>query len=114
MNRSVGTFFKHKPSIRQMLERILANQEKEIMDLTALIAQVTQTTTVEASAVALIQQLAALIAANQNNPTQLAALVTQLNASATALAAAVTANTPAATNTSAPATTTTNPAPSGS
>jgi hypothetical protein len=65
-------------------------------DLTALTAQVTANTQVEASAVLLIQGLAAQITALQNDPVALAALATQLNTSATALAAAVAANTPAA------------------
>ncbi len=61
-----------------------------------LTAQVAQNTTVEASAVTLIEGLAAQIAAAGTDPTKLAALTTSLNTSATALAAAITANTPAA------------------
>ena len=64
-------------------------------------AQITQNTTVEASAVTLLQglaaQLEAAIAASNNGDSQaLPALQAQLNTSATALAAAITANTPAA------------------
>ena len=67
----------------------------------ALQAQVTQSTTVEGSAITLIQgiaaQLAAAIAADNNGDTAaLPALQQQLAASATALSTAVTANTPAA------------------
>jgi hypothetical protein len=64
-------------------------------DFDALVAQVTANTTVEGSAVVLIQNIAAQLA---NNPTdaQVAALSAQLNTSATALAAAITASTPAA------------------
>lgn len=65
-------------------------------DLTSLTAQVTQNTTVEQSAVRLIQGLAAQVTAAGTDPTALAALVTQLNTSATSLAAAVAANTQAA------------------
>jgi len=65
-------------------------------DLTALTAQVATSTTVEASAVTLINGLAAQLLANQNDPAAIAALATQLNTSATALAAAVAANTVAA------------------
>jgi len=65
--------------------------------LDALTAQVAATTTVEQSAITLIQgiaaQLAALVALNRY-PGQLTALSDQLNASATALSAAVVANTP--------------------
>jgi hypothetical protein len=61
----------------------------------ALVAQVTADTTVEASAITLIQAIAAKLASNPT-PAQVTALSAQLSASATALAAAVTANTPAA------------------
>ncbi len=79
---------------------ILRRQEKVMGTtnpaLAALQAQVAQNTTVETSAVALIQGLAAQIAAAGTDPAGLAALTTSLNTSATALAAAITANTPAA------------------
>jgi hypothetical protein len=65
-------------------------------DLTALTAQVAQNTSVEASAVTLIQGLAAQITAAGTDPVALATLTSQLNASAAALSAAITANTPAA------------------
>lgn len=61
-----------------------------------LTAQVTENTTVEGSAVQLLNNLSAIIAANASNPAALAALSTQLKTSADALAAAITANTPAA------------------
>ena len=61
----------------------------------ALVAQVTANTDVEASAVTLIQGIAAQLA---NSPTsaQVSALSSQLKTSADALAGAITANTPAA------------------
>lgn len=64
----------------------------------ALVAQVTANTTVEASAVTLIEGLAAQLAAVASNPTpdQINALATQLKSSADSLAAAIAANTPAA------------------
>jgi len=65
-------------------------------DLTALTAQVAENTTVEASAVTLIQGLAAALAAAGTDPVALGALQTQLKTSSDALAAAVAANTPAA------------------
>jgi len=65
-------------------------------DLTALTAQVAQNTTVEQSAITLIQGLAAQLQAVATDPVAIAALASQLNASATALAAAITANTPSA------------------
>lgn len=61
----------------------------------ALVAQVTANTDVEASAVALIQGIAAQLAAAPT-AAQVSALSTQLKTSADSLAAAITANTPAA------------------
>jgi hypothetical protein len=61
----------------------------------ALVAQVTANTNAEASAVQLIQAIAAQLAGNPS-PSQVSALAAQLKASADALGAAVVANTPAA------------------
>lgn len=61
----------------------------------ALVAQVTENTTVEASAVTLIQGIAAQLAGNPT-PAQVDALAAELKTSSDALAAAVAANTPAA------------------
>ena len=62
--------------------------------LAALTTQVTNTVGVEASAIALINGIPALIAAAGVDPNALAALQTQLAASAATLSAAVTAQTP--------------------
>lgn len=64
--------------------------------LDALAAQVAINTSAEASAVALIQGLAAQLAAIANDPAAVAALAAQLKTSADALSAAIVANTPAA------------------
>jgi hypothetical protein len=77
------------------------NRLDEIMTaLTDLQDEVTATNTVEASAVALIQgiaaQLAALLAQSPTPDSALVDLTNQLTASAAALGAAITANTPAA------------------
>jgi hypothetical protein len=61
----------------------------------ALVAQVTANTDAEASAVQLIQAIAAQLAGNPT-PAQVKDLAAQLKASADALGAAVVANTPAA------------------
>ncbi len=82
--------------IERKLDRILFLLEEEMADLTSLIAQVAENTTVEASAITLINGLAVQIAAAGTDPTKLAALQTQLKTSSDALAAAITANTPAA------------------
>jgi hypothetical protein len=65
-------------------------------EMDALEAQVTQMTTVEKSAVALINGLAAQIAAAGTDPAKLRALTASLQADAADLSAAITANTPAA------------------
>lgn len=64
--------------------------------LDALTKQVTENTTVEGSAITLMNNLSVIIAANKTDPTALQALSDQLKNSADALAAAITANTPAA------------------
>lgn len=78
----------------------LQHNEREgdliMLDLTALTAQVAANTSAEASAVTLIQAIAAQLAAASGNQPAVDALAAQLKASADALAAAVVANTPAA------------------
>jgi hypothetical protein len=64
-------------------------------DLTALQAEVARNTTVEKSALALIQGFAAQLAAAGTDPVALKALQDSLTASDDELAAAVAANTPA-------------------
>jgi len=84
-------------STQQQILALLGQVEKDIMaDLKALQDQVQQTTTVEQSAVTLIQGLAAQISANATDPAAIAQLAQQLKTSSDALAAAITANTPAA------------------
>lgn len=63
-------------------------------DLDALTAQVAANTTVEQSAITLINGLAAQIASLKNDPAAIAALAAKLQTSAAALSAAITANTP--------------------
>lgn len=61
--------------------------------LDALTTQVTESTTVEQSALALINGIAGQLTAAAGDPVAVQALVDQLNTSSTALAAAVAANT---------------------
>ena len=82
--------------LNSKLDTIIKGLQTMASDLTALTAQVEQNTTVEGSAITLLQGLAAKIASLANDPAAIAALATQLNTSATALSAAITANTPAA------------------
>lgn len=78
----------------------LQGEKREVefmaLDLTILTAQVAANTSAEASAVILIQEIAAQLAAASGNQPAVDALATQLKASADALAAAVVANTPTA------------------
>jgi len=80
-----------------MLGEVIHREVQMAGELQALTDQVTANTTVEGSALTLIQGIAQKLAdaiAN-GNPAALTALQTQLKASADALAAAVAANTPA-------------------
>ncbi len=79
-----------------ILLAIFLGWRKIMAELDALSAQVAQNTTVEESAVTLINGLAAQIASLKNDPAALQALADSLNKSATDLSAAVAANTPAA------------------
>lgn len=79
------------------IEKLMSTGTTAAQALSDLQAQVTAQTTVEASAITLIQSLAAQItAANGVSPAAVEAVVAQFQTSATALAAAVTANTAAA------------------
>lgn len=71
-------------------------------DLDALTTAVQNATTVDQSAIALIQQLADEIRANASDPAAIQALADQLQGNTDALAAALVANTPAAAATNAP------------
>ena len=64
-------------------------------DLTVLTAQVTANSDVEASAIQLLNNLAALVIAAKTDPVAIQALADQLKASGDSLAAAIVANTPA-------------------
>lgn len=70
--------------------------EKIMSDLTQLTADVAADTSVDQSAIVLLQGLKAALDSAGTDPVALAALSTQLETNAAALAAAVTANTPAA------------------
>jgi len=82
--------------IEHKLDQLLLQEEVMAGELDALTAQVAENTSVEQSAITLIQNLAAQIQAAGTDPAKLDALVQQLHGSSAALAAAITANTPAA------------------
>lgn len=78
-----------------VLARLTSIEDKEIamsVELDRLTAQVQATTTVEQSAIVLIQGIATQLAAAATDPVKLAALAAALEASSTALASAVAAH----------------------
>jgi hypothetical protein len=85
------------------LDKLLQGANVIMADLSELTAEVTRNTSVEQSALTLIQGLAAQIAAAGTDPVKLKALQVQLTANDDALAAAIAANTPAAPPTPTPA-----------
>jgi hypothetical protein len=87
----------HDPAIEQKLDRILqlltTNGDKIMAVLDQLTTDVTAETTIDQSAITLINGLAAQIKAAGTDPVALKALTDQMEANATALSAAVAANT---------------------
>lgn len=89
--------FANQVAIGQKLDAVLATLQSGIsamsQQLDNLAKQVEALTTVNASAVALIQGMATQIAASANDPAKIDALAAQLHASAEAMAKAIEANT---------------------
>lgn len=77
------------------INRIEQKVDKIMADLTVLQAQVTKSTEVVASAVVLINGIAAKLESMKNDPAQIQALADELRTDNESLAAAVAANTPA-------------------
>jgi len=82
--------------ILSVLNTIVGNEKTIMADLKALTDKVTETETVEESAIVLIQGLSAAIKAAGTDPVALQALTDRLDTEDQKLGAAVTANTPAA------------------
>lgn len=82
--------------LRSLITKSLFKENQIMSDLTQLTADVAADTSVDQSAIVLLQGLKAALDSAGTDPVALAALSTQLEANAVALAAAVTANTPAA------------------
>lgn len=82
-------------SLHEKVDRVLAQQEIIMADLTALTAEVERNTAVDQSAIALLTGLAAQIEALKTDPVALQGLADKLKGSSNDLAAAVLANTPA-------------------
>jgi len=99
-------FWKSDPTLPEVVRRLkvieglIRNLECKMTTLTealaVLTAQVDENTSVNESAIILIQGLADQIASVATDPTQVVELAGRLKASAEALAAAVSANTPVA------------------
>jgi len=83
--------------ILHLLETLIGKEERLMQNLAALTSQVEANTSVEASAVLLINGIAAQLAAVSTDPVAVQALADKLKASSDTLAAAVAANTPEAT-----------------
>jgi pyridoxine 5'-phosphate synthase PdxJ len=83
--------------LHDAVNKLTTEVKKMSTQLDALEAQVAKNTDVEASAVILIQGIAAQLEAAKEDPAKVAALAAQLKGSADALATAVTSNTPAET-----------------
>lgn len=97
----VHIHFDHDPIVHQIhkqLQALNARMDQQMSEMASLTAAVANDTTVDQSAVTLLNglkaQLDAAIAAG--DPAALQALADQLGANATALSDAITANTPAA------------------
>jgi hypothetical protein len=91
-----GKVLRQLALINVKIDLVLRKEFEMAADLSTLTTQVQANTDVEASAIVLINGIAAQLAAAKNDPVAVQALVDKLNTSAGALAAAVTANTPAA------------------
>jgi hypothetical protein len=83
-------------NVSKDIQTIISNEEKELMDLTALTAAVSAQGTVVTSVVTLLDGIAAQLTAAQGDPAAVAAAVAGIQANSAALSAAVVANTPAA------------------
>lgn len=80
--------------IREIFRSLKQGQQNMTAELVALQAQVAQTNTVIASAVTLIEGIAAQLLAIKDDPAAIAALAADLQATTADLAAAVAENTP--------------------
>ncbi len=92
---TVGDLIDMEARIRTQLNRIEGKEDNIMKELDTLTADVAAETTVEKSAITLLQGLKAQLDAAGTDPVKLAALSTQIESNTSALAAAVAANTPA-------------------
>jgi hypothetical protein len=97
----VHLYFHYNPVDSTKLDKIIAllqTQQREIVNMAASIDDVTlavqKETTVEQSAITLLQQLSTQLSSAGTDPVKLQAVLDLINNNTTALAAAVAANTP--------------------
>ncbi len=90
----LGGFLNQQGTILVLLKQLLTLEKTMSAELDALTLEVQATTTLEASAITMINGLAAQIASLKTDPVALQALSDQLTAKATDLAAAIASNTP--------------------
>ena len=84
----------HLHLIEQLLVAVLKKETRTMSALDDLTAAVANSTTVEQSAITLLNELAALITAAAGDPAALAALAATITSNADALATAVATNAP--------------------
>jgi cell division septum initiation protein DivIVA len=96
MNQTQKIIFKKLDLIIFLLKTLLRKEHVMSQELEALQAQVQENTDLEASAITLIQGIAAQLEAAKEDPAKVQALAESLKASAANLSAAIVANTPAA------------------
>lgn len=98
MIRRIFNLFRYSAGERRlmkMFESLATNQEKIMALIDDLAADVAAQTTVEKSAVTLLNNLSAQLAAAGTDPVKLQAIKDQLDSNTADLAAAITSNTPA-------------------
>jgi hypothetical protein len=93
VNRKLDEVLRRLENLERIAIWILRKEYQMAGELDALEAQVTENTNLEASAIVLIEGLAAQIAAAANDPAKIIALTATLKDSAAKLATAITANT---------------------
>ena len=92
--KKLDLVLKNQQIIFDLLVHIERKVSAEMSDLSVLTAEVQANTSVDSSAITLLNGLSAQLALIANDPVAIQALADELNSSSTALAAAVVANTP--------------------
>ncbi len=88
--------FEGSPSLLESITELIHKSTEEIlMTLDDLKLKVDAESTVEASAITLLQELSAKLTAAASDPVKVQAIADELSQNSAALAAAITANTPA-------------------